>query len=458
MFSFRILTKLCLLGVLAIGLMIALSAMNGLVSERQGRQRDVEQEIAGSYAGEQTLVGPLLWITLEDRWMAKEYSRELSRNVDVEKRAQRVVQIYPDWLRLDTSISVDERKRGIFKARVFQSKGGLTGSFRLPPSTTWNTRPHATTRITSTKMILGIEDPRGLSTVPTMKWGEHTLDWSPGTGTSLHGIQADVDMPEVETPIEIPFSVELEVHGMGGFFLVPVAAENQMRITCEWPHPSFTGDFLPMTREISDEGFTAEWRVNALATRAREGIGQGQQIHGLQSLGVRLIDPITPYPLTDRALKYGFLFVGITFASFFLYEMIRRLRIHPIQYGFVGFAQAVFFLLLLSLSEHVRFGLAYGIAMSATCLLLAIYIGSILGGLMRGVGFGALLLLLYGALYGLLQSEDHALLAGSVLLFGLMAAVMVLTRNINWYELMGSGEGRKTPPPPPVPNMPETPA
>jgi inner membrane protein len=237
---------------------------------------------------------------------------------------------------------------------------------------------------------------------------------------------------------------------MGGLFVVPVASDNHVTMSCIWPHPSFTGDFLPMSRNVSDEGFTAEWRVNALASSARGAIEDGRTLGGLQSLGVRLIDPITPYPLTDRALKYGFLFIGITFAAFFLFEIIRRLRIHPIQYGFVGFAQALFFLLLLSLSEHIRFGLAYGIAMTATCLLLTIYIGAVLGAFTRGLGFGAMLVLLYGALFGLLQSEDHALMAGSVLLFGLLAAVMVLTRNIDWYALMAPAK----PKPPAVPPVP----
>lgn len=456
--SFRVMSKLFLLGGLFIGLMIALAAINGLVSERQGRQAEVENEISGSYAGEQTLVGPLLWVTLEDRWQAKEYSRELSRHVNVEKRAQRMIQVYPEQLTLDTAVTVEERKRGIFKARVFQSTGTLEGTFRIPPASAWNSQAGVETRLVGSRLILGIQDPRGLSQVPQMEWGGEKLEWSPGTGTALNGIQSEITLPAREKTLEVPFHVKLDVHGMGGFFLVPVASENQMNMVCEWPHPSFTGDFLPMTREITSDRFTAKWRVNALATHAREGISNGQSIYNLQSLGVLLIDPITPYPLTDRALKYGFLFVGITFASFFLYEMVRRLRIHPIQYGFVGFAQAVFFLLLLSLSEHIRFGLAYGIAMTATCLLLAVYIGSILGALMRGVGFGALMLLLYGALFGLLQSEDHALLAGSVLLFGLMAAVMVLTRNLNWYELMGQGESKKKTPlaPPPLPQVPET--
>ena len=139
------------------------------------------------------------------------------------------------------------------------------------------------------------------------------------------------------------------------------------------------------------------------------------------------------------------MFIGITFAAFFLFEILRLLRVHPVQYGFVGFAQAVFFLLLLGLSEHIPFGVSYLAAFAATCSLLTVYVGSILNGVKRGLGFGGLLALLYAALYGLLQSEDHALVAGSVLIFGLLAAVMLLTRNVDWYALTASAPDEQAP-------------
>ena len=153
------------------------------------------------------------------------------------------------------------------------------------------------------------------------------------------------------------------------------------------------------------------------------------------------MDPVNPYPMTDRALKYGFLFIFLTFASFFLFELIRQLQIHPIQYGFIGLAQALFFLLLLSLSEHIGFGWSYLLSTTATILVITSYLCSVLKSLRRGIIFGGMLGFLYAALFGLLQSEDHALVAGSTLLFGLLTCVMILTRNIDWYALGSKKEG-----------------
>jgi inner membrane protein len=177
-----------------------------------------------------------------------------------------------------------------------------------------------------------------------------------------------------------------------------------------------------------------------MACSAQQQMDKGQ-FGSTQSLGVDLINPIDVYPMTDRALKYGFLFIFITFAAFFLFELIRQLKIHPVQYGFVGLAQAIFFLLLLSLSEHIGFGISYLIATAATVAVITIYLCGVLKGLGRGITFGGILALLYGALFGLLKSEDFALVAGAVLLFALLAGVMLLTRNINWYALTAKPTG-----------------
>jgi inner membrane protein len=229
---------------------------------------------------------------------------------------------------------------------------------------------------------------------------------------------------------------------MKRFEVVPIASENRLRLESTCPHPSFIGEFLATTRTIRDDGFTAEWAVNGLASSARQHFGSAGSA-SLQTMGVDFIDPVSPYPMTDRALKYGFLFIFLTFAAFFLLELIRELQIHPIQYGFVGLAQAIFFLLMLSLSEHIRFGAAYLIATCACCGIITFYLTGVLGNRIHGLAFGGFLGLLYATLFGLLQSEDHALMAGSVLLFVLLSAVMLFTRSINWYEL-GNRKGEFT--------------
>jgi inner membrane protein len=148
------------------------------------------------------------------------------------------------------------------------------------------------------------------------------------------------------------------------------------------------------------------------------------------------------YVQANRAVNYALLFVLLTFAGFFGFEIVRDLRIHPVQYGFVGLALAMFFLLLIALSEHIAFAGAYVIAAAACVGLIAIYLRSVLASTLRALGFAAMLTALYTMLYALLRSEDYSLLLGALLVFGVLAAVMLLTRRIDWYRVSG-----KRPPP-----------
>ncbi len=437
MTPFRMAAKLVILGGIALTLLICLFIINGLVQERKRRAVEVEFDIASSYAGEQQWAGPYLVLQVKESFKVREYNREKNVWFEAPREELRHVRIYPKTLALDAEIEVEERKRGIFKARVFQSALAGTGQFDVPPLQQLKVRADAEIELLSTQMQLVLADPRGFSTVPAFRLGEQSLDWKPGTDhPSLPGIHAEVDLGSLAEAWKQDFSVEAHVHGMGAFYLSPLAADNQLKITSPWPHPSFQGNFLPVSRSIGSEGFTATWSVNGLASNAQQSMKDQRSLASLQQLGVKLIDPVNPYPMTDRALKYGFLFIFLTFSAFLFYEITRELRIHPVQYGFVGFAQAMFFLLLLSLSEHVNFTLSYALGTTAVCGLLAFYLSSVLKSARRGLGFGACLLAVYAALYALLQSEDHALVAGSLFLFALLAGLMIATRNLDWYQLL----------------------
>jgi inner membrane protein len=174
---------------------------------------------------------------------------------------------------------------------------------------------------------------------------------------------------------------------------------------------------------------------------------ESNTVKPIDLMNVSLLTPIDPYKLSDRATKYGILFVVLTFGGFFLFEMMKELPIHPVQYLLVGFGLAIFFLLLVSFSEHISFTLSYLIASVACIGLLTFYLSYVLRSVTRGVGFGAMLTVLYAAVYGLLISEDNALILGSLMLFTVLAAVMVVTRKVDWYK------GVVTPPPPPPPPM-----
>ncbi|HEX7027513.1 MAG TPA: inner membrane CreD family protein, partial [Gammaproteobacteria bacterium] len=193
------------------------------------------------------------------------------------------------------------------------------------------------------------------------------------------------------------------------------------------------------------QGFDAEWSVSHFATNTAEAFkscaeGQCADFEN-NRLGVSFLQPVDVYSLTDKAIKYGFLFIGLTFAVFFLFEILKKLAIHPVQYGLVGLALAVFYQLLISLSEHMLFDFAYLIAAAASIALITFYVCYVLRSVARGIGFGAMLSLLYGMLLMILKSEDHSLLMGSLLVFGALSAAMYLTRKVDWYGLSSNTSG-----------------
>jgi inner membrane protein len=213
----------------------------------------------------------------------------------------------------------------------------------------------------------------------------------------------------------------------------------------------FAGRFLPRAPEVGAQGFKATWSLSSLAAATQQQIATS--MNEVDTLNVSLLTPVDPYKLSDRATKYGILFVVLTFGGFFLFEMMKHLPIHPVQYLLVGFGLAMFFLLLISFSEHMPFGTAYLLASTACIGLLTFYLSYVLRSMIRGLGFGVMLTALYSAVYGLLISEDNSLILGSLLLFAVLAAVMVLTRKIDWYkgsaELLAAKDAYVPPPPAP---------
>jgi inner membrane protein len=266
--------------------------------------------------------------------------------------------------------------------------------------------------------------------------------------------------------------VQLELAGTGELALVPAADATRFNLQSDWPHPSFGGRFLPTAHDITEAGFSARWVVSSLASdapaqlqragglcpgaAARPSVGAATPYMEpttqgcLDTLQVSFFEPVNPHVLSDRAIKYGLLFVVLTFVAVALVEVLSGRRVHPVQYLLVGLALSLFFLLLLSLSEHWPFAFAYLGAAAACALLLGYYAAHMLGRAVAGVAFGASIAGLYGLLYALLQMEQNALAIGSVGLFAAVAAVMVLTRRIDWYALFdGLRRGSAAPQPDP---------
>lgn len=248
------------------------------------------------------------------------------------------------------------------------------------------------------------------------------------------------------------FTIDLDLAGTEELNVAPLGDSNHVELSSTWRSPLFAGRFLPRTRKVGDDGFSAAWDVSSLATATQLQM-ESNPMKPIDLINVNLLTPVDPYKLSDRATKYGILFVVLTFGGFSLFEIMKELPIHPVQYLLVGFGLAIFLLLLISLSEHRSFAQSYLVASAACIGLLTFYLSYVLRSVKRGIAFGAMLTALYAAVYGLLISEDNALILGSLMLFAVLAVVMGVTRKVDWYKGSALRIKVAVAPPPPIQDL-----
>ena len=438
---FPLLSKTLIVAFLMILLAIPLAMVREVISERTENRQQATEDVARAHAGAQVLTGPVLHVPYTET-----YTRTVV--VDVEKntkrqetvRESRVATVFPSLMDTRSRLTTETRWRGIFPVTVYNSRHDSSGRF------VWSAvaprEKGGQIALGQPWLTLGVSDLRGLLGRPVLTLAGQSLAVaaSPATEQLPLPLAAPVDVALLKPGTTLDFTLGMDLAGTGRIGYVPLADDNRVTLSSAWPHPSFGGDFLPRQRDVSDDGFEAQWSVPSLSTQAQQQfLSADKERPALDSFSVALEDPVDVYRLTERAAKYGMMFIVLTFAAFFVLEMVKRWRIHPMQYLMIGAALVLFFLLLLSLSEHLDFRLAYLIGSTACITLLAHYLRHVLGGWRAGLGMGGLLVALYGVLYGILISEDNALMMGSLLLFGVLAAIMVATRKIDWYNVMGSG-------------------
>ncbi len=441
--------KVVLVFLVTVALATGLSQIDYLVRERTQRRDQVVAGIAAATAHDQTLIGPLLAIPYTRIVKTQKPSeKDEGKMIEVEKRFSDCLYLLPVELDMQASLSTEQIRRSLYHAVVFGASIAIKGRFA---SAGGLLKPGSNEQVVfgDPRLVVGISDPRGILRAPALVWAGQPLDFLPGTAEEKmpNGIQAPIGGLNLQEPWSVEFELTLDLRGTQSFDVAPVGDTTRIGVRGNWPHPSFYGQFLPESRQVSDAGFSAAWSTTRLATNMLhqlfEHLRNNRPLDTL--IGVRFVDPADSYTQTDRATKYGLLFIGLTFAAFFLFEVLKRLAIHPLQYGLAGAALVLFYLLLLSLSEHVGFGIAYAIATAGCVALLAYYLSFVLGSLGWGLGFGALIGAVFGILYVLISLEDLALLAGSVTLFGALALVMALTRKVDWYQLgdaLGARRGK----------------
>ncbi|HEX7219045.1 MAG TPA: cell envelope integrity protein CreD [Burkholderiales bacterium] len=422
--NFRAAAKFAAVGLLALLLFVPVLMIQNLVAERQRTRNEVVNGIADGWGKRQVVSGPYLALPYERHWT--EVKRESvdgrlreMRSERAEARVLRVPAASVDW---SGDADIGEKARGIYKARLYTVKLHAQGSIDVPAR---SAHEDGTSRYKwgTPRLVVGVSDPLGIRAAS----GSH--DFEPGAPDTGAGLQSVLRGHDLSKPGRVEFSIDLELAGSEAFSLAPLGADATIALRADWPHPSFQGRFLPASHDIGAGGFTARWKISRLAA---QGIGDA-------GAAVWFIEPVSLYRQLERASKYGFLFIGLTFAAFLVLELLRRLAIHPVQYALVGLALAMFFLLLTALSEHIDFAAAYTAASAACVGLITTYLVRVLKSARIAAAFGATLGALYAMLYALLKAEDYALLGGALLLFGLLAAVMLATRRVEWYQLMKTG-------------------
>jgi inner membrane protein len=467
-----VLAKVAGLFFLTLLLCIPLAEIDSINNARGESQREAAQELAATYASSQTMIGPLLLVPYVERWMEPLRDAQ-GKVIGQEQRSKEMVHaVFPDKLHIEGSMTPQERYRGIFKIPFYTLNATLTGGFTaFDPKVLPHSENDSKIEFKAPFIAFNVSDLRGLDGSPALVMGGEALRFKqrvPGLADNAwfaDGIHAPVTGAalaawQANTPLA--FEMKLGLVGQDTLAIAPIADDTTAHLTSPWAHPSFGGRFLAAQRNVTPQGFDAQWRISSLVTSAREQVRAGlsgrvdgndaaavatassarpqRNLGPLQTFDVSLAQPINVYSMSTRAGKYGVLFIGLVLMAAFMFELFRKLRLHPIQYGLVGLSIALFFLLLLALSEKFAFWIAYAAAASASVALLAVYFSAVLGGWKRGLSFGAFIALLYGALYGLLASESNALLLGALLIFGMLATLMLVTRKVDWYALSRRAE------------------
>jgi len=445
--------KVAGIGFLILIMLIPMSMTRGVIHDRLGVSLDARRDIMHSWGGEQLIGGPVLVVPYTHTRVIS-FDRRDQRDAGYSERIEEEGELYllPQRLEIDATLVPEIRRRGIHEVPVYTANTVISGVFATP-DTSGLGLDDAQFDWTRAFFTLPVSDARAIRNSPSISIngegingkvakfaaGSASIAGFPPQIMALAGNMLD----EQGRNAPLSFSIDLDLGGSDSLNYLPFGDTTEVTVRSSWQSPSFTGAHLPETREVNAEGFLATWRVSSLgrALPSRWTSGGHENLATMNSaFGVHLFVPIGAYQLTDRATKYAVLFIGLTFVAYFLFEVLLKLKLHTLQYLLVGFANTLFYLLLLSLAEHVGFGWSYLVSAAGSTGLVAAYSSSILGSWRRASLVGAMLVGLYGFLYLTLNAENYAMLAGSIGLWMILGLVMYLTRGIDWYQWGSPGE------------------
>lgn len=434
--SQTILFKTGLIVIITLILLYPSSRINNLITERQLTKEETTLEIGKKWGKHQTIIGPILTIPYL-------HSYEVNRNGEkTTRQAKKQIHILPEHLSISNKINPETLHRGIFEVAVYDSQSTLVGSFENFSIEQLGLEQDQLL-LEEAFLSVGISDLRGIQNQVEFLWGENHIDFQSGTLIKdkdfiNSGIMAHVPVNFKNDTLEKrSFQISLNLKGSEKMYVTPVGKTSNIIMESNWPSPSFNGKYLPNpeTKVVNDEGFFAEWKIIDLNRNFPQAWFLEKYPVSESAFGVDLFIPADNYQRSERSIKYAILFIGLTFMVFFLTEIINKTSIHPIQYVLIGSALVIFYILLVSFSEHLTFNWSYLISSISIITLIGLYTQSVFKNRKFSIMLSSILCIMYTFIYIIIQMEDFALLSGSIGLFIILASTMYYSRKIDWYAM-----------------------
>ena len=418
--------------LIALLLLIPTGMIKSIIYEREQTQREAIDEVSEKWGGAQTLQGPVLTIPYT------RYVKEIDKATGKETLVQITERLHvlPSKLDIQASVKPDRRHRGVYEIVVYNSALHVSGAFTKLDFKDLEAKGHSF-KFNEATLNAGIDDLRGIEKQIELNWEGKKLPFNPGVSNQdifYSGINAKVSISPTDDHL-YRFSFDIELKGSQQLYFTPVGKETDVVLNSDWQTPKFDGAFLPDQHKTDKAGFKAHWNIlNLNRNYPQSWTGSSYKLQD-SSFGVDLKLPVDNYQKSHRSIHYAILFIGLTFLVFFFIEIFQASGIHPIQYILVGIALVVFYTLLLSISEHIRFNYAFILSALATVALISLYVRAILRSLKMSLFIAGLLSMLYIFIFVIIQLEDLALLIGSIGVFIILGLVMYFSRKIDWYNI-----------------------
>lgn len=451
--SKQVTIKLIIIFGLILALLIPQAMIQEIVHDRKSRQDEVEHNIATQIGGNADIVGPV--ISLPYRFEKETISYdENNKKKSIIEEIESMLYFTADELKVTSTVAVENKQKGIYKLPFFQSENELQATFSIPDFANLKIEEEFIDWEEAV-LLMGVSDSKGIEEIPTLTIGDKKLNFSPASNRH-DGLDNAIEVSISKENILQPMTIQLAVRGTKAVNFASTAKQNQLTMQSNWPHPNFEStvnyravneygssgeqvvreNTLPTEKEISETGFTANWKENEFSMNQKTVWLATQQPPQLKSrlMGTEFVNMADHYQNTERSVKYMAMIIALVFMTFFIIELIKSTKVHPFQYIMVGSAIAVFFILLLAISEYTGFSIAYVIAAVATISLISLYSLSMFKSKSMAGNILLLLTALFIYLFTLLKAAQYSLLLGAVGLFVMIAIIMYVTRSIQWYQ------------------------